>query len=260
MNTIQVGTDARGVTSVELARESVLNAFNEEMIGELADAFGRLGGEANTRVVVLRAAGKAFCAGADLAWMQRQAKNSEADNRADAARFAEMMRILCECPKPTIARVQGAAFGGGVGLMCACDIVVASDNAKFAISEAKFGILPAVIGPYVTNAVGPRHARRLALTAETFGAAFAHDIGLVHEVTTADGLDPKIEELVSLILKNGPNALAEIKKLFARLEVGPVTADVRQMTAETIARLRMTDEAKEGFAAFFDKRPAKWTR
>lgn len=258
MNTIRLSTDARGVTSVELARESVLNAFNEEMIGELADAFTRLGNDANTRVIVLRAAGKAFCAGADLAWMQRQAKNSEADNRADAARFAEMMRVLYECPKPTVARVNGAAFGGGVGLMCACDIVVASDNAKFAISEAKFGILPAVIGPYVTNAVGPRHARRLALTAEAFGARFAHDIGLVHEVTTSDDLDAKVEELVSLILKNGPNALAEIKKLLARLEVGPVTAEVRQMTSETIARLRMTDEAKEGFAAFFEKRPAKW--
>ena len=260
MNTLHVSTDARGVATVELSRPDVLNAFDEAMIGEIAQAFGDLGKDARVRVIVLRAAGKAFCAGADLAWMQRQAKNSEADNRADALAFAEMMRLLYECPKPTVARVHGQAFGGGVGLMCACDIVVAAEGAKFAISEAKFGILPAVIGPYVINSVGPRQARRLALTAETFGAAFAREIGLVHEVTAPDGLDAKVEEIVSLILKNGPNALAEIKQLFARLPVGPITHGVRALTAQTIARLRGTDEAREGFAAFFEKRPAKWNK
>jgi methylglutaconyl-CoA hydratase len=260
MNTLRISTDERGIATVELAREAVLNAFDEAMIAELAEAFRTLGDDANARVIVLRAAGKAFCAGADLQWMQRQAKNSEADNRKDAQVFAEMMRTVYECPKPTVARVHGAAFGGGVGLMCACDIVIAAKGAKFAISEAKFGIIPAVIGPYVTNAVGPRHARRLALTAEVFDAKFARDIGLVHEVTTTDAIDAKVDEIVSLILKNGPNALAEIKKLFGRLSVGPVTADTRAMTAETIARLRMTGEAKEGFAAFFDKRPATWIK
>jgi methylglutaconyl-CoA hydratase len=270
MNTLRLSTDARGVATVELARESVLNAFDEAMIGEIAQAFRDLGADANARVIVLRAAGKAFCAGADLAWMQRQAKNSEADNRRDAQVFAEMMRVVHECPKPTVARVHGAAFGGGVGLMCACDIVIAAEGAKFAISEAKFGIIPAVIGPYVTNAIGPRHARRLALTAEVFGAAYARDIGLVHEVVPASSseavgqakspIDAKVDEIVSLILKNGPTALAEIKKLFGHLSVGPITAETRAMTAETIARLRMTGEAKEGFAAFFDKRPASWTK
>jgi methylglutaconyl-CoA hydratase len=260
MNTLRVSTDARGVATVELAREAVLNAFDEAMIGELAEAFGKLGSDANARVIVLRAAGKAFCAGADLAWMQRQAKNSEADNKRDAQVFAEMMRTVHECPKPTVARVHGAAFGGGVGLMAACDIVIAAEGAKFAISEAKFGIIPAVIGPYVTNAVGLRHARRLALTAEVFDAKFARDIGLVHEVTAPDAIDAKVDEIVALILKNGPTALAEIKKLFGRLHVGPITADTRAMTAETIARLRMTGEAKEGFAAFFDKRPATWIK
>jgi len=258
MTTLNLSTDTRGVATVELARPDVLNAFDEAMIGELAQAFADLASDANVRVIVLRAAGKAFCAGADLAWMQRQAKNSEADNRADATRFAEMMRVLYECPKPTIARVHGHAFGGGVGLMCACDIVVAAESAKFAISEAKFGILPAVIGPYVINAVGPRQARRLALTAETFGAAFAHDIGLVHEVTAPDSIDAKVEDIVSPILKNGPRALAEIKQLFARFSVGPITAETRALTAQTIARLRGTDEAREGFAAFLEKRPPKW--
>ncbi len=258
MNTIRLTVDARGVATVELAREAVLNAFDEAMIGEIASAFGGLSTRADVRVVVLRGAGKAFCAGADLAWMQRQAKNSEEANRKDALVFAEMMRVVYECPKPTIARVHGAAFGGGVGLMCACDIVVAAEGTKFAVSEAKFGIIPAVIGPYLMNAAGPRQARRLALTAETFGAAFAHDIGLVHEVTAPDGIDAKVDEIVAMMLKNGPNALAEIKRLFARLAVAPITQDTRGMTAETIARLRMTEEAKEGFAAFFEKRAAKW--
>jgi methylglutaconyl-CoA hydratase len=235
-----------------------MNAFDETMIEELTQVFTHLASDAATRVIVLAAAGKVFCAGADLRWMERQSQHGPADNLADAQRFAHMMRLIYECPKPVIARVQGSAYGGGVGLLCACDIVVASAQARFVISEAKFGILPAVISPYVTNAIGKRHAARLALTAELFDAAFAEKIGLVHEVVDADGLDAAVEKFVAQMLANGPLALGEIKHLFQYLSVGPIDETVRQHTAHTIARLRATPEAKEGFAAFLGKRAPTW--
>jgi methylglutaconyl-CoA hydratase len=258
--TIKVSTDARGVTRITLAREATLNAFDETMIAELASAFGAIAASRETRVVILQAEGRAFSAGADLRWMERASKNNEQANLEDARRFAGMMRAIYECPKPVIARVQGAAYGGGVGLCCACDIVFATPNARFAVSEAKFGILPSVIGPYLNNAVGKRNALRLALTAELIDAKRALEMGLVQEVVEAERIDAAIETTVSQLLANGPHALGEIKQLFGKLAVAPIGEGVRELTAQTIARVRATDEAREGFAAFLAKRPAAWVR
>jgi methylglutaconyl-CoA hydratase len=228
------------------------------MIGQLDKTFDELISDDNVRVIVLAGDGKHFSAGADLQWMQRASNESQEWNLADARRFAAMLGKIDACPKPTLARIQGAALGGGVGLACACDIAIAADNASFAVSEAKFGILPAVIGPYVTNAVGKRHARRLALTMTRIRAVEALAIGLVHQVSTLDDLDSAVDATVQELLAGGPNAQREIKALFAQLQVGPVTAEVRELTAQTISRVRGTEEAREGFAAFLDKRPANW--
>jgi len=256
--TLTVTTRAPGVAQVTMNRPAVFNAFDEAMIAELDQAFEALAADAAARVIVLAGEGKHFSAGADLQWMQRASQASLAWNVADARKFAGMLARIEACSKPTIARVQGAALGGGVGLAAACDIAVAADNASFSVSEAKFGILPAVIGPYVTNAVGKRHARRLALTATRIGAAEALAMGLVQQVTTLDGLDAAVDATVKELLVCGPQAQAEIKQLFAQLAVGPITPEVRELTAQTISRVRGTDEAKEGFAAFLGKRPANW--
>ena len=258
--TLKLATDTRGVAHVTLAKPETLNAFDETMIAELSDVFEALGNAADTRVIVLGAEGRAFSAGADLRWMERASNNSQQDNLADARRFARMMQVLQACSKPVIARVQGAAYGGGVGLCCACDIVFAVPQARFAVSEAKFGILPSVIGPYLNNAVGKRQALRLALTAELIDAARAAQIGLVHEVVEAAQLDAAIEKTIVQLLANGPAALGEIKHLFGRFAVAEVDDAVRELTAQTIARVRSTPEAREGFAAFLAKRPAAWVQ
>jgi methylglutaconyl-CoA hydratase len=236
----------------------VFNAFDEAMIGELDAAFAELVADDTVRVIVLAGAGKHFSAGADLQWMQRASQASLEWNQEDARRFAGMLSRIETCPKPTIARVQGAALGGGVGLACACDIAIASENASFAVSEAKFGILPAVIGPYVTNAVGKRQAKRLALTTERIGAPEALAMGLVQQAVALDALDAAVDMVVTQLLAGSPNAQREIKALFGQLEVGAITPEVRELTAQTIARVRGTPEAREGFAAFLEKRPATW--
>lgn len=259
-NTLKVATDERGVTRITLSREQTLNAFDETMIEELTQAFTAIAASDTTRVVVLAAAGRAFSAGADLRWMERASKNSQEENLADARRFAHMMQVMVECPKPVLARVQGAAYGGGVGLCCACDMVFAAPQARFAVSEVKFGILPSVIGPYLNNAVGKRQALRLALTAEQIDASRALQIGLVQEVVDIAELDAAIEKVVSALLMNGPVALGEVKRLFGKLAVGPIDDEARELTAQTIARVRATDEAREGFAAFLAKRPAAWVK
>lgn len=256
METVTIETDARGVARVTMNRPEVFNAFNEAMIAELGQAFEQLSADPAVRLIVLAGSGKAFSAGADLQWMKRAAEATQAANLEDARRFAAMLQRIAECPKPTLARVQGLALGGGVGLAAACDIALATPDAKFAVSEARFGILPAVIGPYVINAVGPRQARRLALTASRIPAAEALALGLVQEVV--EDIDAALERWIAELLLNGPGALGEIKALFAQLEVGPITPAVRELTAQTIARVRMGDEAREGFAAFLAKRPAAW--
>lgn len=258
METLHIAVDARGVARVTMTRPEVFNAFNEQMIGELDQAFERLTADPKVRIIVLAGAGKAFSAGADIQWMQRAAQASQEWNLQDARRFAAMLYRIQSCPKPTLARVQGVALGGGVGLTAACDIAVASQDAKFAVSEARFGILPAVIGPYVVNAVGSRQARRLALTGSRIPASEALALGLVHEVVPVEMLDEALERWLHELLANGPQAQAEIKQLLGQLSVGPVTDDVRELTAQTISRVRVGDEAREGFSAFMAKRPAAW--
>jgi methylglutaconyl-CoA hydratase len=257
-DTLSIEQRQAGVMQITMSRPGVFNAFDEAMIGELDAAFDQLIADDSVRVILLAGAGKHFSAGADLKWMQRASEESREWNLADARRFAAMLGKIDACPKPTVARVQGAALGGGTGLVCACDIAIGADNASFAVSEAKFGIIPAVIGPYLTNAIGKREARRLALTLTRIRADEAQAIGLLQRVTTLDELDATVDTTLSEILAGGPNAQREIKALFAQLEVGPVTEEIRELTAQTISRVRGTEEAREGFAAFLDKRPANW--
>jgi methylglutaconyl-CoA hydratase len=257
-DTLVITPRAPGVAQLTMSRPAVFNAFDEAMIGELDAAFARLVDDTAVRVIVLAGDGRHFSAGADLHWMERASNASQEWNLQDARRFAAMLARIESCPKPTVARVQGAALGGGVGLAAACDIAIAADNASFSVSEAKFGILPAVIGPYVTNAVGKRQARRLALTTERIAAPEALAMGLVQKVVALDQLDAAVDTTVTALLAGGPHAQREIKQLFAQLQVGPITPEVIELTAQTISRVRGSDEAREGFAAFLGKRPANW--
>lgn len=259
MASLAITTRAPGVAQITMSRPAVFNAFDEAMIAELDAAFAQLTAAPDVRVIVLAGDGKHFSAGADLQWMQRASEASQEHNLQDARRFAAMLARVESCPKPTVARVQGAALGGGVGLACACDIAIAADNASFAVSEARFGILPAVIGPYVINALGKRHARRLALTAARIDAAQALAIGLVQQVVPLAELDAAVDATVKDLLAGGPNAQREIKQLFAQLAPGPITPEVRDLTAQTISRVRSSDEARQGFAAYLAKRPAPWS-
>lgn len=256
--TLTLSQRAAGVAQINMSRPAVFNAFDEAMIAELDAAFAQLADDASVRVIVLAGDGKHFSAGADLQWMARAGAASRAWNLRDARRFADMLARIEQCPKPTVARVQGAALGGGVGLICACDFAIAADNATLAVSEAKFGILPAVIGPYVVNAVGKRQALRLALATTRIVAPEALAIGLVQRTVKLDDLDAAVDDTVTELLVGGPLAQAEIKQLFAQLDVGAITAEVRELTAQTISRVRGTDEAREGFSAFLAKRPANW--
>jgi len=250
--TLSIRTRAPGVAQVTMARPAVFNAFDEAMIAELDAAFTQLAADDTVRVIVLAGEGKHFSAGADLQWMQRASAASVEWNVADARKFAGMLARIESCPKPTVARVQGAALGGGVGLACACDIAIAADNASFSVSEAKFGILPSVIGPYVTNAVGKRHALRLALTTTRIAAAEALAIGLVQQVTTLDALDAMVNATVKELLAGGPNAQREIKTLFGQLEVGPITPEVRERhRADHRPRRAAPTRPAEGFCLHF---------
>ncbi len=248
-----------GVAWVEMARPAVSNAFDEQMIGTLDAAFTALGANPQVRVVVLAAQGKHFSAGADLQWMQRASQASAADNLADARRFADMLSRIAQLPQPTVARVQGAALGGGVGLVCACDLAIASTDARFALSEARLGILPAVIGPYLVNAVGMRQAKALALRAQGIDARQAFEMGLVQQVVSADQLDLAVDAAIADLLQGSPQAQGAIKSFFGQLAVAPVGSAVRELSAQTISRARTTDDAREGFAAFLEKRPPRWT-
>ncbi|MDJ0778793.1 MAG: enoyl-CoA hydratase-related protein [Gammaproteobacteria bacterium] len=256
--TLEIDRPRAGVARVTMNRPEVFNAFDETMIAELDAAFEILAADDDVRIVLLAGAGKHFSAGADLDWMKRASEASLEWNLEDARKLAAMLARIDGCPKPVVARVQGAALGGGVGLVCACDIAIAADNASFAVSEAKFGILPATIGPYLLNAVGKRQARRLALTTERIRAGEAHNIDLVHAVVAADELDAAVDTTVTDLLAGSPNAQREIKLYFADMAAGPVTEAVRERSAQTISRVRASDEAREGFAAFFAKRPASW--
>jgi len=247
-----------GVARITMARPEKHNAFDDVLIAGLTDAFERAGADDAVRVVILEAEGKSFSAGADLGWMERMADYSEEENLADARKLAHMVRVLNELPRPTIARVQGAAFGGGVGLVAACDIALASHTASFCLSEARLGLIPSVISPYVVEAIGARAARRYFQTAERFDAEQAHELGLVHEVVPRERLDSRLAELVGHLLDNGPAAMAASKELIRRVASGPVDDAMVEDTARRIADIRATAEGREGLRAFLEKRGPKW--
>jgi methylglutaconyl-CoA hydratase len=247
------------VARVTLARPQIHNAFDEGLIQGLADAFQTLGDDGTVRAVVLTGAGKSFSAGADLNWMKRASQYDEERNREDARALELMLRLLDECPKPVVAMVNGAAIGGGVGLVAACDIAIAAEGAQFATSEVRLGIIPAVIAPFVVRAIGPREARRWFLTAERFGAAEACRIGLVHEVVPAEQLETRTAAIVAELLKGGPEALASAKRLVQLVEMMPQGGSIRaEATVGMIAERRASAEGREGIAAFLEKRKPTW--
>lgn len=247
-----------GVATVTLQRPELHNAFNEVVVAELSAAFGELGVDPQVRAVVLAGTGPSFCAGADLNWMRAMASYDTAQNRADAADLARMLRSIDECPKPTLARVHGAAFGGGVGLVACCDIAIAAAEATFALSEARLGLVPATISPYVVEAIGARAARRYFLSAERFDAAEAYRIGLVHDIVPIGEIDDRVNAILRSLLAAGPVAQHEGKLLIRRVAGQAIDAGLIADTVELITRVRASPEGKEGVAAFLDKRPAAW--
>jgi len=251
-------TTQGAIRTITLCRPDVRNAFNDEVIAELKAAFIEAGQAANVRCVVLAAEGSAFCAGADLNWMRRMADYTRDENLADAGQLAAMLRAIYECPKPTIARVQGDVFAGGVGLVAACDIAVSVDTATYCLSEVKLGLIPATISPYVIRAMGARASHRYFLTAERFSAAEAHRVGLVHEVVAADALDAKVSELTSALVSASPNAVRACKRLVQDVAEREIDDALVAHTVAGIADIRSSAEGKEGVQSFLQKRKPSW--
>jgi methylglutaconyl-CoA hydratase len=257
MTTLEITRDG-AVATIWMNRPEVHNAFDETLIADLTAACRDLDADDSVRAVVLAGRGKSFSAGADLAWMKRAANYTVEENLADAGALAAMLRTLADMKKPTVARVQGAALGGGTGLTAACDIAIASSAAVFATSEVKFGIIPSAISPYVLRAIGPRQALRYFQSAERFDAAHARELGLVHEVVAPEALDAKVAEVVASLLQCGPKAQAAAKDLIRAVAHQPIDDAVVADTVQRIAHLRATPEAKEGVAAFLEKRAPDW--
>lgn len=246
------------LATVTLNRPDLRNAFNESAIAELALAFDELGRNELVRAVVLAANGPAFCAGADLNWMKKMAAYSHDENAADAARLADMLRTIYLCPKPVVAKVQGDCYAGGMGLVAACDIVVAAEGVNFCLSEVKLGLIPATISPYVIKAMGEQAARRYFLTAERFDAQAALRMGFAHEVVAPENLDATVAGVVKALVSNSPHAVAEAKKLVREVVGQPVTEALLADTAERIAVIRASTEGREGVASFLEKRKPAW--
>lgn len=255
--TLKITRDGH-VARVTLNRAQVRNAFNDAVIAELTAAFTELSQDPTLRAIVLTAEGKAFCAGADLNWMKAMASYSWEENHADATKLAEMLWTIYSCPVPVIARVQGDVYAGGVGLVAVCDIVVASDTAGFCLSEAKLGLLPATISPYVVRAMGEQAARRYFVTAERFSAVEAHRLGLVHELATPDTLDEKVDAMLAALVANSPAAVRACKRLVKDVAHAPITADLRIDTARRIADIRASSEGREGVQSFLNKSKPGW--
>jgi len=255
--TLTVDIAAR-VATVTLNRPDVRNAFNEFTIAELALAFKDLGENADVRAIVLAANGPAFCAGADLNWMKKMAGYSYAENVEDAEKLADMLRVIYLCPKPVVAKVQGDCYAGGMGLVAACDIAVASNGVAFCLSEVKLGLIPATISPYVIKAMGENAARRYFLTAEKFSAQEAHRIGFVHDVVPADALDAHVAGIVKALVTSSPNAVRQAKVLVRDVTGKTVDSALVVDTAERIADIRSSDEGREGVASFLEKRKPSW--
>ncbi len=249
---------AQRVAVVWLAREKVRNAFNEKSIAELSHAFAALGADDTVRALVLAGRGPAFCAGADLEWMRRLATYTHEENRADAGRLATMLATIAACPKPVIARVHGDVYAGGVGLVAACDIAIASRDANYCLSEVRLGLIPATIAPYVIRAIGARQAQRYFLTAERFDGAEARRIGLVHELVAADQLDSRVDEVLAALLQNSGEAVQAAKRLVADIRDRPIDAPLIAGTVERIALTRASADGREGIASFLEKRKPRW--
>jgi methylglutaconyl-CoA hydratase len=258
MEAVLIQDDPRGVATVTLNRPDLHNAFNDEVIAELTATFARLSDDPAVRIVVLRANGKSFSAGADLGWMQRMAAYSFEENLADAMALGDMLRALDGCAKPTVAVVQGPAFGGGVGLVAACDMAVAADTATFALTEVRLGLIPAVISPYVIAAIGERACRQYFLTGQRFSAAEAQRLGLVREAVPADQLEDAAQRLVGELLKCGPVSQTAAKELIRAVARRPLDDALLRDTAERIAHQRSSAEGREGLGAFLEKRKPAW--
>jgi len=251
----------RGVATVAINRPNVRNAIDDNVIHLLTDAFKTLDADGETRIVVLTGSGVAFSAGADLDWMRRMAALGEAENFASAKTISAMLRALNELAKPTIARINGAAYAAGIGLVAACDIAVASEEAVFSISEVRIGLVPSTISPYVVAAIGAKAARHYFLTGEPFSAAEACRLGLVHKVVPRAGLDEAIERVISDLLAGGPQSQSRAKRLIAGIADRPVDNTLETFTARSIAEARASPEGREGIQAFLEKRrPAWWRR
>ena len=256
--TLDIRRPSAHVAEVWLNRPEVRNAFNDGVIAELTAAFASLGAEPGLRAIVLGGHGKAFCAGADLAWMRAMADYSWDDNRADAARLAAMLWTIWNCPVPVVGRIHGDCYAGGVGLAAVCDVLVAAEGMHFCLSEARLGLLPATIGPYVVRALGEQASRRYFVTAERFSASRAQALGFVHEVVAADALDAKVAEIVAALLANGPAAVKACKQWVKAVAGRTIDATLRDDTARRIADIRASAEGREGVQAFLAKREPGW--
>ena len=260
MNKVITQIDSRGVAQVTLNNPDKHNAFDDQMIIELTNAFNALAANANVRIMLLKSEGKSFSAGADLEWMKRMASYSYQQNLNDAHALAAMLKALHQMPIPTIARVQGAAFGGAIGLISCCDIALASSNASFALSEVKIGLVPSTISPYVIAAIGERHAKRYFMTAERFDTNTALQISLVHEAVEEQFLDDKVEQLITAILSNGPEAVVAAKQLVFAVSGKAIDSSLIEHTCEVIAGIRVSAQGQEGLSAFLDKRKPHWLK
>jgi methylglutaconyl-CoA hydratase len=252
--------DEHGRATITFNRPEIHNAFDDTLVNALSEELNRLERDTSVRVVMLAARGKSFSSGADLNWMRRMANYSFEENLTDATALAEMMKTLANLSKPTIALVQGAAIGGGVGLVACCDIALATEDASFCLSEVKLGLIPALISPYVAAAIGSRATRRYFLTAERFNAIEAHRLGLVHEVVKADELNERAERLCHQLMQNGPCAMASVKALVSEVALSYLDDDLIADTAERIAEIRASDEGREGLSAFLEKRKPNWIK
>jgi methylglutaconyl-CoA hydratase len=258
MNTLELIRPSAHVAEVWLNRPDVRNAFNDEVIAELTQTFAQLASEPQLRVVQLGARGKAFCAGADLNWMRAMADYSWEQNRADAQKLADMLWALDQCPVPVVGRVHGDCYAGGMGLAAICDVLVASSNVTFCLSEARLGLSPATISPYVVRAMGAQAARRYFVTAERFSAAQAQGHGFVHTLCAPEQLDSEVAALVATLVANGPLATRACKLLVRDVSAAPMSEALRADTARRIADIRASDEGKEGLQSFLQKRPPAW--
>ena len=256
--TLEITRPSAHVAEVWLSRPEVRNAFNDGVIAELTAAFRTLGADGELRAIVLGGRGKAFCAGADLSWMGAMANYSWDENRADAERLAEMLWTVWSCPVPVVARIQGDCYAGGLGLAAACDVLLAAEGMHFCLSEARLGLLPATIAPYLVRALGEQAARRWFITAERFSAAQALALGFVHEVVAPEALDAKVGEIVALLVANAPLAVRACKQLVKDVAGRPIDEALRAETARRIADIRASAEGREGVQAFLQKREPTW--